>query len=141
MSYEAKKNSIRQNYVNWASKFNRNKINNPTNAEAYTRLINSIPQNPTNTHQLRKAIIARYLLNLLALQWQNARNATRAFHNHYGRAFCHCKANARNATRAFHNHYGRAVQNRIPNKNLVNFVLSLTPEQLAHYHAIFPFYA
>lgn len=119
MSYEAKKNSIRQNYVNWASKFNRNKINNPTNAEAYTRLINSIPQNPTNTHQLRKAIIARYLLNLLALQWQNARNSTRAFHNHYG----------------------RAVQNRIPNKNLVNFVLSLTPEQLAHYHAIFPFYA
>ena len=106
--------------LNWARKFHANEIQrlvNLQNNNQYTRLINSIPNPPITRNQLIKAIIARYLLNILA-QWPNAVNATRRFHNAYG----------------------RPVQNRIPNAQLVNFVMGLTTPELLNYHANFPFY-
>ena len=107
--------------LNWARKFHANEIqrvvNLPENNQTYNRLINSIPNPPITRNQLIKAIIARYLLNILA-QWPNAVNATRRFHNAYG----------------------RPVQNRIPNAQLVNFVMGLTTNELLNYHANFPFY-
>lgn len=107
--------------LNWARRFHRDElqrlINLPPNNQSYNRLINSIPNPPITRNQLIKAIIARYLLNLL-VHWPNAVNATRRFHNMYG----------------------RPVQNRIPNAQLVDFVMGLESHELINLSFNFPFY-
>lgn len=107
--------------LDWARKFNRAElqklINMPT-AEPYTRRVNSIPNPPHTRTNLIKAVIARYLLNK-NMNWQNAVNAVQLVHNMYG----------------------RPVQNRIPNAQLVNFVMRLPTERLLQLNATLPFYA
>ena len=108
--------------LEWARKFNKNElqrlINLPNNGQ-YTRRINSIPNtaNLTRTN-LIKAVIARYILNTNARQWPNAAQAVQRFHNVYG----------------------RPVQNRIPNAQLVNFVMGLPIDRLRQFNHNLPFY-
>ena len=108
--------------LNWARKFNGvelQRLLNLPNEGPYERRINSIPTTPRTRTNLVKAVIARYILATNALHWPNAVRAVQTFHNVYG----------------------RPVQNKIPNAQLVNFVIGLPSERLRQFHRNLPFYA
>jgi hypothetical protein len=108
----------KQAILDWARKFNRAElqrlINLPNNGP-YARRINSIPNPPQTRTNFVKAVIARYLLaiNVHAVQDVNV----------------------------IHRAYGRPIQNRIPNAQLVNFVMGLPNERLRQLNTHLPFYA
>jgi hypothetical protein len=108
--------------LNWARKFNgvelQRLLNLPNLGDQYERRINSIPHPPRTRTNLIKAVIARYII------------ATKVLH----------RPNAVRAVRTFHNVYGRPVQNRIPNAQLVNFVIGLPSERLRQFHRNLPTY-
>jgi hypothetical protein len=105
--------------LNWARKFSRNELNRLINEgnNKYNRRINSIPNPPLSRTNMIKAVIARYL-TMYYLNWPNAVQATRNIHNAYG----------------------RPVQNRIPNAQLVSFVMSLPTNRLNHLTHTMPFF-
>jgi hypothetical protein len=111
----------KQAILEWARKFNRAElqrlINLPNNGP-YTRRINSIPNPPQTRTNFVKAVIARYLLAI------NVRFP-----------------DAVQGVNVIHRAYGRPIQNRIPNAQLVNFVMGLPNERLRQLNTHLPFYA
>lgn len=111
----------RAQLLDWARRFNRNElqrlVNLPPNNNAYSRRMNSIPNPPLSRVQAMKAVIAKYLINA-NLNWPNAVHGVRRIHNAYG----------------------RPVQNRIPNAQLVNFVMRLPTNTIYQFHNNLPYY-
>ena len=108
--------------LNWARKFNRaemRRLINLPNEGPYTRRVNSIPNPPQTRTNLIKSVIALYLLNVNAQHFQNARNAIQRIHHAAG-------------------YQGN---NRIPNAQLVNFVMGLPINRLRQFNNNLPFYA
>lgn len=110
----------RAQLLEWAHKFNKNELQrlvNLPNNNAYSRRVNSIPNPPLSRVQVMKAVIAKYLINA-NLNWPNAVHGVRRIHNAYG----------------------RPVQNRIPNAQLVNFVMRLPTSTIYQFHNNLPYY-
>lgn len=108
--------------LEWARKFNHTELQRllNTNANNYTRRVNSIP-NPAETRtNLIKSVIAKYLINTnVRNRWQNAANAVRRVHQAAG-------------------HQGNTI---LPRNRLVNFVMRLPTERLHEMNNNLPFYA
>jgi len=111
----------KQYLMNWARKFNKAELNRlleNNNPNIYTRRVNSIPSRPLTRTNMIKAITAKYLIN----------------------SDVHLP-NARNAVIRFHTLYGRPVTNRIPNAQLVSFLMGLPNNRLRQIHENLPFFA
>jgi uncharacterized protein (DUF1684 family) len=111
----------RKDYLmRWVRKFNKAELNRlvANNSNTYTLRVNSIPNPPLTRTNLIKAVAARYLLNY-NLQWPNARAAVNRVHVMYG----------------------RPVANRIPNAQLVSFLMGLPHNRLRQIHNNLPFFA
>ena len=123
----------KQALLNWVRKFNKTELNRlvANNSNEYNRRINSIPNPPITRTNLIKAVAARYVLNVNAMQWNNAANAVRYVHGLYGRSIpVHIR-----------NNQGQPLQSRIPNGPLVSLLMGLPSEQLKYLNSILPFYA
>lgn len=106
--------------MRWVRKFNKAELNRlvANNNNTYTLRVNSIPNPPLTRTNLIKAVAARYLLNY-NLHWPNARAAVNRVHVMYG----------------------RPVANRIPNAQLVSFLMGLPHNRLRQIHNNLPFFA
>jgi hypothetical protein len=112
----------RKDYLmRWVRKFNKAELNRlvaNNNNNAYTLRVNSIPNPPLTRTNLIKAVAAKYLLNY-NLHWPNVRAAVNRVHVMYG----------------------RPVANRIPNAQLVSFLMGLPHNRLRQIHNNLPFMA
>lgn len=112
----------RKDYLmRWVRKFNKAELNRlvaNNNNTAYTLRVNSIPNPPLTRTNLIKAVAAKYLLNY-NLHWPNVRAAVNRVHVMYG----------------------RPVANRIPNAQLVSFLMGLPHNRLRQIHNNLPFMA
>jgi uncharacterized protein (DUF1684 family) len=111
----------RKDYLmRWVRKFNKAELNRlvANNNNTYTLRVNSIPNPPLTRTNLIKAVAAKYLLNY-NLHWPNARAAVNRVHALYG----------------------QPVANRIPNAQLVSFLMGLPHIRLREIHNNLPFIA
>jgi uncharacterized protein (DUF1684 family) len=111
----------RKDYLmRWVRKFNKAELNRliANNNNTYTLRVNSIPNPPLTRTNLIKAVAAKYLLNY-NLHWPNVRAAVNRVHVMYG----------------------RPVANRIPNAQLVSFLMGLPHNRLRQIHNNLPFMA
>ena len=112
----------RKDYLmRWVRKFNKAELNRliaNNNNNTYTLRVNSIPNPPLTRTNLIKAVAAKYLLNY-NLHWPNVRAAVNRVHIMYG----------------------RPVANRIPNAQLVSFLMGLPHNRLRQIHNNLPFMA
>ena len=106
--------------MRWVRKFNKAELNRlvANNNNTYTLRVNSIPNPPLTRTNLIKAVAAKYLLNY-NLHWPNARAAVNRVHAMYA----------------------RPVANRIPNAQLVSFLMGLPHNRLRQIHNNLPFLA
>ena len=106
--------------LRWVRKFNKAELNRlvTNNNNTYTLRVNSIPNPPLTRTNLIKAVAAKYLLNY-NLHWPNARAAVNRIHAMYA----------------------RPVANRIPNAQLVSFLMGLPHNRLRQIHNNLPFLA
>ena len=110
----------RKDYLmRWVRKFNKAELNRliANNNNTYTLRVNSIPNPPLTRTNLIKAVAAKYLLNY-NLHWPNVRAAVNRVHVMYG----------------------RPVANRIPNAQLVSFLMGLPHNRLRQIHNNLPFF-
>jgi uncharacterized protein (DUF1684 family) len=111
----------RKDYLmRWVRKFNKAELNRllANNNNTYTLRVSSIPNPPLTRTNLIKAVAARYLLNY-NLHWPSARAAVNRIHVMYG----------------------RPVTNRIPNAQLVSFLMGLPDNRLRQINHNLPFFA
>ena len=111
----------RKDYLmRWVRKFNKAELNRlvANNSNTYNLRVNSIPNPPLTRTNLIKAVAAKYLLNY-NLHWPNVRAAVNRVHVMYG----------------------RPVANRIPNAQLVSFLMGLPHNRLRQIHNNLPFLA
>lgn len=113
------------NLMNWVRKFNKNELNRlvANNNNTYTLRVNSIPNPPLTKTNMIKAVAALYLINY-NLNWPNARAGVNSVHEEY-------RKDPKRGN----------VANRIPNAQLVSFLMGLPYNRLRQIHNKLPYYA